>query len=413
MNRPRILHVVHRFPYPPDKGDRIRVFHMLKHLSTTAEVWLVAMADEPVSNEQAEFVRQMVHRLEIVPQGRRSRLAGAGSALLQRRSLSEGVFRSRKVRHTIQSWCKEAAFDAALFSASSLGAYAELPELRNTRKVVDFMDVDSAKWKQYADSALPPRAWLYRREHRYVRHLEQHVLKNVDAVVFVSEDEANLFHAVCTREKTPTGLLKRVHAVGNGVDCDYFMPAESHTRPSICFLGAMDYQPNIDAVVWFAHEVWPRLRKTYPELIFNIVGRNPARLVRNLDSRGEIHITGRVDDVRPWVAQATTVIAPLRIARGVQNKVLEALAMGRAVVASPEALVGLQTTPEVNVLQATTPDDWFHQIRRIIDEPELAYRLGLDGRAYVEHHHSWSARLQTLTPLLGMETSREGMPVLH
>ncbi len=413
MTVPQILHVAHRFPYPPDKGDRIRVFHWLKHLARNAKVSLIAFADEPVSQDQFAELQRLVHRIKIIPKKPLSRWWGASRSVMLRRSLSEGVFFSRRVRQTIQSWVQESPFDSAIFSASSLGRYAELPELRSSRKLVDFMDVDSLKWQQYAAVSPRLKGIVYRRECQHVERLERQVLGNVDAVTFVSQEEANLFRINCAQRQVPRACLNRIHSLGNGVDLEYFSPDNDAQDGSLCFLGAMDYRPNIDAVVWFVRDVWPHLRKKYCDLTFHIVGRNPSRQVRDLQAQQGVHVTGRVDDVRPYLSRASVVVAPLRIARGVQNKVLEAMAMGRTVVASPEALTGLRAAPEKNVLQATTPDDWFYQIRRLIEYPDMRRELAQAGRAYVEQQHSWQATLQPLNQLVGIENAPTGSPALH
>lgn len=415
MKNHRILHVIHRFPYPPDKGDRIRAFHTLKHLASNAEVWVAALADESVAPEQLETLRSIARRVEVIPHRSFLRkLLGAGRSLVGNRSLSEELFASRRLRQTIVRWCRESTFDSAVFSASSLGPYARLPQLDGVRKLIDYVDVDSLKWKQYSETSRGPKSALYRREHKRVGRLEQELLGQVDAVTFVSEDEADRFRIECKESEVTAEQLARVHAVTNGVDLEYFYPYSTHDERSVCFLGAMDYKPNVDAVVWFAREVWPHLRKKYSDLEFNIVGRNPVKRVKELESLDAgIRVTGRVDDVRPWVARAVTVIAPLQIARGVQNKVLEAMAMGRVVVASREALTGLQTVAEKNVLVATTPDDWFYQIRRLIEQPLLRRDLILEARAYVEALHSWKATLRPLDRLLGLEPTREGTPALR
>jgi sugar transferase (PEP-CTERM/EpsH1 system associated) len=273
-------------------------------------------------------------------------------------------------------------------SASSLAPYLRGNGLENTRAIVDLVDVDSQKWLDYAASARPHKRWLYRLEAARVRKLEAELPRWVRAVSVVSRAEAGIYDSFAG-----TGAAT---VATNGVDLDYFQPGKKPLEPACVFVGAMDYWPNVDGVVWFSREIWPALRTRFPSAEFRIVGRKPAAAVQALAAVPGIVVTGSVPDVRPHVNAARVVVAPLRLARGVQNKVLEALAMGKAVVASPNALAALQTESGRHVLMASTAAEWIAAIESLFGDDRRCRDLGEAGRQYVEEHHHWENCLQPL-----------------
>jgi glycosyltransferase involved in cell wall biosynthesis len=192
------------------------------------------------------------------------------------------------------------------------------------------------------------------------------------------------------------------HGVTNGVDLDYFSPEPKSPLARGCvFVGAFDYRPNVDAACWFVREVWPELIVKHPETRLRLVGRNPVKAVRRLSSAKGVEVIGTVPDVRPYVREAAVAIAPLRLARGLQNKVLEALAMGKPVIASPQALAGFHD--DVPAVTASNPSEWVHAIGRLLGDPEERRRLGSDGRAFAESRHNWNHCLKPMLGLLGLE----------
>lgn len=347
--RPHVLYLVHRFPYPPDKGDRIRAFHILRTLHTRCDVSVVTFADEPVEPERRAELETHSTSLRVVRTGRFARNAGAAFGLLSGRSATEGAFSSGRFADAVRAAAAARRPDAVLLSSGGLGGFLNLPELAGVRAVVDFVDLDSLKWSDYAAACGPTPSGLaakllYRTEAKRLRAAERGLLARVDAATFVTDAEADLGR----RELTAAGDARAaaaIHAVTNGVDLEYFRPATPPPPPPpaggrIVFLGAMDYRPNVDAVTWFTREVWPRVRAVRPEATFEIVGRRPTPAVSALHGRDGVTVTGAVPDVRPHLAAAHVAATPLRIARGLQNKVLEAMAAGVPVVASPAAAEG-------------------------------------------------------------------------
>lgn len=395
-SRRDILYVVHRVPYPPDKGDRIRTFHLLRYLSRHANVHLACLADEPVSAETLAVLRRYCYRLAVIPLAWTRWVRGAAS-LLGGRTVSEGVFNSPALAATLRDWCRTTTFNAALASSSAVSSYLRLPELQGVPAIVDLIDVDSQKWFDYAAAGRGWRAWLYQVEGRRLRALEQPMPSWAHAVTLVSEAEAGLYRGFCSPG--------RVQAVLNGVDLDYFQPKKAVEEPACVFVGALDYRPNVDAVRWFAESVWPTVHRRVPGSKLWLVGRQPVAAVRALAQCPGIEVIGSVADVRPWVARASAVIAPLRIARGLQNKVLEALAMGKAVVASPPALAALRVRPGKHCLRAVSPAGWIKATTQLLRDGRYRRRLGSAGRHYVEEHHSWDRCLEPLHELMGLPKS--------
>jgi sugar transferase (PEP-CTERM/EpsH1 system associated) len=385
---PRILYLTHRTPHPPDKGDRIRTYHLLRQMAKRGRVWLGCLADEPVSPATRAELDGLCERVAAVPVGRRARWLTAGRSLLTGASLSEGLFRSRALARTIRAWAGEVRFDAVVASSSALAPYLREPALRTVPAVVDLIDVDSQKWLDFAAASRPPKRWLYRLEAARVRAAERALGGRVRAAGVVSGAEAKVYDSF-----THAGAAT---VATNGVDLEYFAPAGCAEAPALAFVGALDYLPNVDAAVWFARAVWPLIRARVPGAEFRLIGRNPAAAVRALAALPGVAVVGQVPDVRPFVASAAVAVVPLRLARGVQNKVLEAMAMAKAVVAAPAALAALGAVPGVHLLAATVPQEWVECAVGLLADPRKRRELGLAARQYVEHNHHWERCLQPL-----------------
>ena len=390
-NLPDVLFVTHRVPYPPDKGDRIRTYHLLRYLAARSRVHLASFADEPVSDDTVEHLSKLTAKFATVPQGSLKWLGGLRSLALGS-TISEGIYRDSRMRRLLADWAGKTKFRGVILSASSLAGYLGTPSIGNAVRVVDSVDVDSQKWLDYSAASAPPKRWLYRVEGNRLRNAEARLSREADAVTLVSERESALVRQYCEPAKIVTAT--------NGVDLDYYQPRPGGNPQGIVFVGALDYKPNVDGVRWFAAEVWPRLSERLPGIEWKIVGRRPTRAVLELGRLPGVTVVGQVPDVRPSMADSAIVIAPLMIARGLQNKVLEAMAFGKPVVGSPAALAGFGHAGELPAVAAVTPEEWVGAIAGLIEDASHREQAGTAGRTHAKTYHDWQECLAPFGRLL-------------
>lgn len=404
-----LLFLAHRIPYPPNKGDKIRSWHLLRHLAQRYHVHLGAFIDDPEDWQHVDKLRQVcadTHFVGLSPSTARVRSL---SGLLGGRPLTLDYYRNAGlqswVSQTMRTWNinKVMVFSSAMAQFVSPLQPAPTSSHSQARRVIDFVDVDSDKWAQYATSKKWPMKWVYQREAQKLLEYERKVAAEFDASLFVSPEEAALFRSLASESADKIGHFS------NGVDADYFSPANTYSNPfdttdeALVFTGAMDYWPNIDAVQWFADEVLPQVRKQRPNAVFYIVGSRPSPQVQALATQPGIRVTGTVPDVRPYLAHAKVAVAPLRIARGIQNKVLEAMAMAKPVAVSPQALEGITAQPDKEVLLARDAQEFAAILIRQLGSADAA--LGTHARAKVLAQYSWPAHLAAVDALLEADHS--------
>lgn len=395
-----LLYLVHRIPYPPNKGDKIRSFHLLRHLARRYRVHLGAFVDDPADWVHEKALGQWVTgRLCLRPLPRARATLRSAQGLFTGEPLTLPYYRDRALQRWVDAVLEDTGVRRVLVYSSSMAPYV-LGRQDGRRRVIDFVDIDSDKWRQYAASRPWPLSWIYRREARRLAAFEQRIALDFDASIFVSEAEAALF-----RRQVPQAAA-RVLALANGVDTDYFRPDGGFPNPypadvlPLVFTGAMDYWANVDAVRWFCHEVWPGLLAAFPRAVFHIVGARPSAAVMALGRLPGVVVTGAVPDVRPYLAHGRIALAPLRIARGIQNKVLEAMAMARPTVVSPQALEGIEARPGDELLVAHTAAEFLAHCRALLEDPGRAARLGERARRRVVADYGWDARLTGLDAFL-------------
>jgi sugar transferase (PEP-CTERM/EpsH1 system associated) len=388
-----ILYLVHRLPWPPDKGDKVRSYHLLHHLVSRHRVFLGTFVDDPADMIHLDTVRALCAGSHIARLDPREAKIRSLRGLWRGEPLTLGYYRDGGLQRWVETVLERERIDAAVVFSSSMAQYVErtpgLPLL------VDFVDVDSAKWSQYAQRHRWPMSWIYRREGRRLLAYERSVARVARRSYFVTDREAELFV-----QQAPESAAV-VEAMANGVDADFFAPDPRRASPypagqvAIVFTGAMDYWPNVDAVTFFVREVLPALRARRPELQFHIVGRNPQPAVRALAGEG-VHVTGTVPDVRPYLQHAAVVVAPLRLARGIQNKVLEAMAMARPVVAAQTCVEAIDARPGIDLIGAELAEDYVQAIEALLARPERALALGAAARECVLAAYSWEAHLSRI-----------------
>ncbi len=391
-----ILFLAHRIPYPPDRGDKIRSWHLLERLGRLGRVHLACFADNEADAAHLAALRERMGgglgeaHVEVRSTGKA--LAGA-RALIEGRPVSLTLFDSAPMRRFVADILSRPSVGTVFAFSGQMAQF--VPERIGQRFVMDFGDMDSAKFAAYGEQG-GPLAAIHRREAGKLFAFERSVAGRADISLFVSEAEAGLF-----REKAGLDGAD-IRALQNGVDLDFYDPDAAFERPDrdgplIVFTGQMDYAPNIDAVTWFADHVLPLV----PDARFAIVGRKPPESVVRLGERERVTVTGEVADTRSWLAAADVVVAPLRIARGVQNKVLEAMAMARPVVASPAAFEGIEAEPGRDLVVAESAEAQAEAIRELLGDRPAAEALGKAARQRMAEAYRWNSRLAPLADMVG------------
>jgi sugar transferase (PEP-CTERM/EpsH1 system associated) len=462
----QILYLSHRIPYPPNKGDKIRSFNEIKYLSQRHEIDLACLADDAKDLKYENDLRHLCKSTNVVLINPKIAKLKSSFYLFSKKPLSVPYFYSKKLQQTIDHLLSTNDYDAIFCFSSPMAEYVFKSKLLSPQSIVhrrrakdyrltaishqpstmehklspiahqpssmnyklstmdhrprsnlimDFVDVDSDKWAQYARYVRFPKSWIYRLESKRLSEYEKKVAESFDHSIFVTQAEVEVF-------KKLNPHIQSVIAISNGVDLDYFSPNYLHQestidqdpstinhglstmdhqprtidhRPIIVFTGAMDYYANIDGVVWFAKEILPFVKKEIPEVQFYIVGSNPAREVQELENNA-IKVTGYVDDIRPYYQKATISVVPLRIARGIQNKILEAMAMAKPVITTSKALEGINAIPEQDLLIGDSAGQLIDQVTMLLRDEKKAKTLGGSARRYVEKEYSWQRNMEVL-----------------
>jgi sugar transferase (PEP-CTERM/EpsH1 system associated) len=465
----KILYLAHRIPYPPNKGDKIRSFNEIKYLSQRHEIHLACLADDPKDLKYEGDLKNLCKSTNVVLINPKIAKLKSSFYLFSKKPLSVTYFYSRNLQQSIDQLLSTNDYDAIFCFSSSMAEYVfkskllvssclklekslvkglpvtrnEPPETRNhqpstinqqptssneqpttsshqPKLIMDFVDVDSDKWTQYARYVSFPKSWIYRLESKRLSEYEKKVAESFDHSIFVTDSEVKIF-----KNKNPH--IKNITAIPNGVDLDYFSPtfsqeqatrnqppetstghpetgnqnpATSNQQPVIVFTGAMDYYANIDGVVWFTKEVLPLIKKEIPDAQFYIIGSNPTKEVIKLSGNNGVTVTGYVPDTREYLNKATVVVVPLRIARGIQNKILEAMAMGIPVVATPQAFEGIEAKPDRDLILGENAEKIAKGVLKLIREASLRKSLGNNARNVIENNYCWTKNLEKLNSIL-------------
>ncbi|MBS3996054.1 MAG: TIGR03087 family PEP-CTERM/XrtA system glycosyltransferase [Hydrogenophaga sp.] len=400
-----ILYLVHRLPYPPNKGDKVRSYHLLRHLLQNHRVFLGTFIDDPDDEQHLPTLRALCPDLHVERLQPRHAKIRSLSGLLSGEALTLGYYRNAGMQRWVDEVAASHPLQASVVFSSSMAQYAQ-PLAPQVPMLVDFVDVDSAKWTQYAPEHRWPMSWLYRREGSRLLAYERVVASQAQRSFFVTPNETALFVSQAPE------CAHSVQALSNGVDADFFSPDPRRANPfvpheqAVVFTGAMDYWPNIDGVSWFVADILPRLLVHWPRVRFYIVGRSPSPQVLALANE-RVVVTGTVPDVRPYLQHAAAVVAPLRVARGLQNKILEAMAMEQAVVTVTTCADAIGATAADGQLRADTPDEFLDALQQLLDAPEQARALGRAARHFVLAGFSWQAHLSGIDACLGAGVSAE------
>ena len=391
-----LLFLCHRIPFPPNKGDKIRSFNILKKLAEHYDIHLGCFIDDPFDKQYVDGLQKYCSSVFHLNQHKTiAKIKGLTSLLTGKPITLPYYFDKRMQQWTKRTFLQENVSKIFVYS-SSMAQYCEGDLFGFTKRVIDFVDVDSDKWRQYAEKKSGIAKWVFQREHKLLANYEDKICAKFDHSLFVSPDEATLF-----RNRQPKAQQAKVHGLLNGVDVKFFDPQASFSeealvpkKPFISFTGAMDYWANVDAVLWFAEHVWPLIIQQQPDAVFCIVGGNPSKEVSALAQQQGIEVTGRVHDVRPFIAKAQCVAAPMQIARGIQNKVLEAMSLNKGIVVSSMAMEGINAPSNNNIAIVDDAKTYANKCLEFFNTEMI--NSDITNRQWVLEHFTWQ---QTLQPL--------------
>lgn len=385
----RILFLAQRVPYPPNRGDKITTWRLVERLGRAHEVRIVAFAHDAKDVAAAEELRKKGYPTTAIPYRDRAAKIAALPLLLTQKPLTLGVYGSRELQAAVDALAPES--DLAYAYSSSMGAFLE--KHATLPRIMHFGELDSDKWRQYAERSGFPMRHVYAREHRTLLDFERRIARSFSANVVCTPLEKAVF------EREIPGATAVV--LRNGVDLAYYAPRWSGREPGrIVFTGVMNYLPNAEGCVWFVREILPLVRRSVPSAAFSIVGSHPTPEVQRLADVPGVEVTGFVDDTRTWLGKASLSVAPLRIARGIQNKVLEAMAMGLPVVGTTCATQGVEGVDGRDFRVRDEPEAFAREVVDLLTAPERALELGRAARRFVESTYDWEVVFQPLDELV-------------
>jgi sugar transferase (PEP-CTERM/EpsH1 system associated) len=401
----RILYLCHRVPYPPDKGEKIRAFHEIRALARRHRVHLLTLADGDVPDLAP--LAEMCERVEVFPLHRPAAYLRAALGLVRPQPMTLSFFESSELRNRVAELARSERFDMVVVYSSAMVPYAEPFQASGTPAVLDMVDVDSAKWAQYSRFAPLPLRPVYALEARRLQAYEASISGRFERIVLATGNETRLLKGFAPDAKAAT--------IPNGVDLDFFQPMDlpKTPHPALVFTGQMDYFANIDGVVHFSRNVMPRLRRRFPDLELLIVGRSPAPAVRALCELPGIYVTGAVGDVRPFLERAWAFVAPLRIAQGVQNKVLEAMAMNLPVVCTDRVFAGLSEggfRHGRDLLAAADDEGMEACLTSVLEDAEMRAGLAECAHQRLSVSYRWTANMDRFEEILTSAVKRPEVP---
>ncbi|MBA6357452.1 MULTISPECIES: TIGR03087 family PEP-CTERM/XrtA system glycosyltransferase [unclassified Colwellia] len=395
-----IIFLAQRVPFPPNKGEKIRTFNQLKYLHDKHQVSICAPLEK---DEDLSFFKTLSDEYchNVYYSSLPNKPVRLIKGLMTGKALSVANFYSDDLQIKLDHLLLKLEFDAVICTSSAMAEYIykskSLQEL--TKKpllLMDFMDLDSDKWRQYAETSRWPMKWIYQREAKVLADYEEKVTHDFDTSFFIADAEVELF-------QSRVNSSGKVLTMGNGMDTDSFVPAASppnNNTPVMLFTGVMDYKPNIDSVVWFVENVWQKILKEYPKARFIIAGMNPTSQVKNLEKISGIEVTGFVDDILPYYHQSDYFVAPFRIARGVQNKILQGFACGLPVISTPMGAEGIDCTKDIDILIASTADEFLSCIKHLDCDAEFREKIKANALKLIHERYSWEGKLQVLDDVL-------------
>jgi sugar transferase (PEP-CTERM/EpsH1 system associated) len=394
----RIFYVCQRVPFPPDRGDKITTFNEVRHLSRCGhEVHVFCPGEDAEDLKNIPGLLDYAKTATAFPVGPWAARLQALKALLGGSALSVAAYSSARLHDAIREKYRALAPDLFIIYSANVAQYAD--HFPATPRIMQFAELDSRKFEQYAERARIPMKWVYRIERNRFFAYEQRIARSFShALVCTAMEKADFEREI---PGAPVSL------VANGVDLEYFHPMGTPKKAgSIVFTGVMDYLPNVDAVVWFAEDVLPLVRAKIPGASFVICGNRPSPSVQRLASRPGIAVTGRVPDTRPYLDAAEIFVAPMRMARGIQNKVLEALAMGLPCVSSVAAWQGTVVPAGEGIVATDDAREFAERVVALLSDATYRAEMGKKARAAAEANYSWDVQMQALDRVVALVTAQ-------
>src|SRR6516225_764081 len=396
----RIFFICQRVPFPPDRGDKITTFNAIRHVSTTHEVQVFCLADGSRDLDNIPDARRYAQSVTAVPVGGWTSKLRALKAMFTGHPLSVAAFSETRLHHAIRQKFGELRPDLIMVYSCNVAQYAE--HFPQVPRIMQFAELDSSRWGQFARRSRLPMRWVYALEERRFFAYERHIARSLSHALVCTAAEQRDFERLIPG--APVSL------VGNGVDLDYFRSTGVAKRSgSIVFTGVMDYFPNIDAVVWFCDEVLPIVQQQIPGAGLTICGSRPAAAVRRLAKRRGVTVTGRVLDTRPYMDGAEVFVAPMRMARGIQNQLLEALAMGLPCVVSSAAATGTVVPDGEGILATDDPEEFAEHVMRLLRDGVFRAAMASKARAVAELNYRWEAQLACLDRVVAVLSPRSAL----
>jgi len=388
----KVLYLCHRFPYPPKRGGKIRPFNMIRHLKSQGhEVTVCSLSRSVAETAEAEGIAPHCHAFHIGQVTEPVQMLRMVLRLPLVTPSSMGYFYSAELAAKVRELLATQAFDLIFVHCSSVAQYVE--HVTHIPKILDFGDMDSQKWLEYAQRKPFPLSLGYRLEGTKMLWAEKRLARRFDLCTATTRAEWETLQGYGTGAATDW--------FPNGVDAAFFDPADAgYDADTISFIGRMDYYPNQECMARFCAEVWPQLKAQRPAMKLLIVGADPSAEMRRLGELPGVTVTGSVPDVRPYIRSSALMVAPLSIARGTQNKILEAMAMGVPVVTSSVAAGGVDAVAESHLLVADSATEITRAILRIAENPVERRRLAVAGRQRVLSHHAWPRSMQRLDGII-------------
>jgi sugar transferase (PEP-CTERM/EpsH1 system associated) len=395
----RIFFICQRVPYPPDRGDKIATYNIIRHLSKRHEVHVFCLADGKADLANVAQLKGYVASVTAIPVSPVGGKLRALLAIFAGGPLSVAAFNKKRLHRAIKHRFADVRPDAVMVYSSNAAQYAE--HFADVPRIMHFSDLDSLKWGQYAERSGPILGWVYRLEQQRLLAYERHIAQTFTHSLVCTEAERVDFERLIPGR--PVSLL------ANGVDLEFFRPMGAAKRPAcIVFTGVMDYPPNVDAVQWFCSEIFPLVQREVPAASFVICGSRPLPSVVRLADLPGVTVTGRVPDTRPYLDAADVFVAPLRMARGVQNKVLEALAMGLPCVSSLAAWRGTVIPSGEGIVATDEPAEFARRVAQLLGDPGYRQQMAAKARHAAEAYYAWDAQMLHLDQVIAAVTRPAG-----